>query len=241
VSDIWYSHLPYTTKRQKNPSVFQTCLYLVMGAIFDGLTVFVLYKCLPEKFNMHISDGPMTYLSQTVSVLGLVVADFNFMFWHGIILHGPLWFAHKGHHSNYRPTCLGGRVFDPIDYFVEMDITLLVLMAPLVFILKTLGMWNSYALSSTSVFGIYFSTIHHSGKGVIPAPFPGILPWSEAISAWACPEDSTVLSLHEGHHNFINCNYGAFGFADRTFGTFRHCKGWGEQSRKENSVEKNES
>jgi len=225
-SEVRYSHLPHLSKRQKNPPLFKTIAYLIMGSILDGLTIYVMWRISPDKYDIHVNTGPFTYLSQVISIGALVITDFNFLFWHGLLLHGPLWFLHKHHHSNYRPTCISGRVFDPLDYIIEVDFTFIALLVPFVLILKPLGLWNSYVLSCVGVFGMYFSTIHHSGKADVPAPFPGMLPWSELVSSLAVSEDANALALHEGHHNWISCNYGLFGFADRLCGTFKHAKGW---------------
>ena len=110
--------------------------------------VFALYGFLHELNEMELSIA---------SILFSPVSDFIFYFLHGVILHGPLWSFHRGHHQIYKPTTTSGRDFDALDWFLEFTIPVIV---------RKLLFWtqqsqldflsSSYHVSSWSSTGIIF-------------------------------------------------------------------------------------
>jgi len=222
ISKLFFNDQPYfTAKRSPEPSIPQLLYHESIQAFVDAIGYLFMYYFTP--FELHEKVGrSQNYMELSIaSILFSPVSDFIFYFLHGVILHGPLWSFHRGHHQIYKPTTTSGRDFDALDWFFEFTIPVIV---PHVIMCQVSQAQETYdPLWNTIIFAavIMFSMMHHCGKEGYPNSPSPIIPWLESFPVML---GCTINGLHEGHHNWVNYNFGSIGIADTFFGTMKQPK-----------------
>jgi len=204
----------------------------VKYAAIDGVSLWLMSFMAFESLHKLQGEG-VEFLSFSASVLVAFPVDITFYIIHRYLLHGALWKWHKAHHSHFATTVMSGRMFDIEDWFAEFTLASIWVAIPVLASIPSLG-WSQYLLAYNMSTNHFFSTLHHCGKTEIPCPFGGLIPWSEMVGY---PFGTELVTIHEGHHNYVNDNFGLFGLTDRIMGTYRHPKTDADRAKKKTKKE----
>jgi len=194
------------------------------NGFFDGLFTGMCVSYLGvDAWGADDSPTPSFFEAFPYVILALPIHDFIYWFFHGYLLHGPLWFTHRGHHKIHRPTIDSGRDFDILDWFVEGSSTVVLFHIAHATFLKDINMsWRWFMCFAISQ-GFSVTYFHHLGMHSIPDPCSFFMPWTEFITKELFGKGG-CLEPHEYHHNYLNVDFGVYGFVDNLFGTAKIMK-----------------
>jgi len=219
VANVYCSNLPHYSGRVKEKSILYMLWQEMIQATVDAAGYAVLFYLAP--FDLTVIKGSPPNPIETAIGTALIwpVPDLVFHFFHGVILHGPMYFSHRAHHQIYRPTVRSARVFDALDWFFEATMAVSAGALALNYVLlQATGNFHRYFWTMSLTDAFFVSMIHHCGKPGVPSSASNLVPILELYSRFF---GTTIVDLHEGHHNWVNANYGVIGFSDWLFGTYK--------------------
>jgi len=211
ITNIVAKDVPFFSPRVKEPSLMYAIGQEIIQSLVDVAGYAFFLRISPFDLNKSVGVPP-TYIELLIGTCFLFpLPDGVFYFCHGVMLHGRWWSFHRGHHTIYKPTVRSARKFDPFDWFMEATLATLANAIALNFLLlKVTGNYCRFFFLISYCDAGLISMIHHCGKNV-PCALTSMMPVTELIPLCF---GTTIIEMHEGHHNWVNKNLGVVGFWD---------------------------